>query len=155
MATGGRYAKCLRLLEKWPLDASKAGRDLGGEVREWVFRTFANGENTPLKDPAHVDKTIAAMSRIINDEARKLYKTDTNIRLGAVSASAVQCRQLISTETMAKFEDRYHRSLWRRLFPVFAKKHPRRVLPSDPVAAAEEIKALRKARWETVLQKNE
>ena len=43
-----RYRKFLRLIEEWPVDPSKRGRDLAAHLRKRVAKDFSKGESTKV-----------------------------------------------------------------------------------------------------------
>nr|XP_054765044.1 ubiquinol-cytochrome-c reductase complex assembly factor 2-like isoform X2 [Lytechinus pictus] len=56
-----RYRKFLRLMEDWPADPSKRGRDLAVAIRERVAHGFRRGENSEyprLKDSSATGTSV-------------------------------------------------------------------------------------------------
>ena len=44
------------VIEKWPLDSNKKGRDLGEKIRSLVGTQFSSGENSIVKNERYLKR---------------------------------------------------------------------------------------------------
>ena len=68
-----RYRQFLRLLDNWPLDTDKAGRDLGVYLRERIAHGFRQGEASRIANPEQCDRTLKALTRINSNVYKTMY----------------------------------------------------------------------------------
>ena len=71
--TAARYRQFLRLLDSWPLDVEKSGRDLGVYLRERIAYGFRQGEASRIENPEQCDKTLNALVRINSNKYKNMY----------------------------------------------------------------------------------
>ena len=67
------YKDYLALLEKWPLDKLKEGRDLAQELRRQFRAEFTHGERTNVKNLKESQERLASWKRLCNNEHLKRY----------------------------------------------------------------------------------
>ncbi|EDV41563.1 uncharacterized protein Dana_GF17543 [Drosophila ananassae] len=87
------YQRFLKVLEKWPADKSKAGRDLGEQIRKQVTKL------TSLKGGATdqgLDLQIGALERLSNNVYLRKYPRTFDST--ATGLTAAQCNQVLSSE---------------------------------------------------------
>ncbi|XP_067643428.1 ubiquinol-cytochrome-c reductase complex assembly factor 2 isoform X3 [Eurosta solidaginis] len=90
-----QYQRFLKVLEKWPTDKSKVGRDLGEQIRKQIKElTNPASLNTEASDKLSVQ--IDSLERLANNIYGKKYQrafTST-----ATGLTAEQCSQVLSSE---------------------------------------------------------
>ena len=52
MSRGGAYKNFVRVLEKWPLDKNKQGKDLGESLRVLFSKSFPAGSTSVVNEKA-------------------------------------------------------------------------------------------------------
>ncbi|XP_050715065.1 ubiquinol-cytochrome-c reductase complex assembly factor 2-like [Eriocheir sinensis] len=97
------YRNFLRLLEKWPLDASKSGdRDLGEHIRKRVTEAFKHGEASEVNEE-ECQRIYTSLNRIASGaHAAKYPRSLTSTSTGL---SAEECHHITSTEFLKALED--------------------------------------------------
>ena len=50
MSGGSAYRNFVRVLEKWPLDKNKQGKDLGENLRVLFSKTFPSGSSSVVNE---------------------------------------------------------------------------------------------------------
>ncbi|XP_055712429.1 ubiquinol-cytochrome-c reductase complex assembly factor 2 [Phlebotomus papatasi] len=89
------YRRFLKILEKWPVDKSKAGRDLGEDLREQLKNLLQREQQSGF-NPEDFAKQLDALSRISNNIHGKSYSR--NSRTTATGLTGEQCNQVLSSE---------------------------------------------------------
>ncbi|XP_043068023.1 ubiquinol-cytochrome-c reductase complex assembly factor 2 isoform X2 [Drosophila bipectinata] len=89
-----QYQRFLKVLEKWPADKSKAGRDLGEQIRKQVTKLTTSLEGGATNQ--ELDLQIGALERLSsNVYIRKYPRTFDSTATGLTAA---QCNQVLSSE---------------------------------------------------------
>nr|CAH0098163.1 unnamed protein product [Daphnia galeata] len=83
------------LLSKWPLDASKKGRDIGEHIRQKVANSFTHGEASKVDIPQW-SKFIEHLGNIANNKS--LIKHPRTLKSTATGLSVEDCKQIVSTD---------------------------------------------------------
>lgn len=91
------YKRFLQLLEKWPIDKSKAGRDLGEHLRDQLKHTFRTTDKTIHSDDLF-QKQYEALERISHSAAAQRYPRKVHPTSTATGLSGEQCNQVLSSE---------------------------------------------------------
>jgi hypothetical protein len=87
----------MRLCEKWPVDASKSGRDLGTYIRRSVAQAFRYGETSDV-NVAECERTYDTLARLNSNHYKMKYaRTDVT---GATGLTLDEVHQVNSTESM-------------------------------------------------------
>ncbi|XP_037952266.1 ubiquinol-cytochrome-c reductase complex assembly factor 2 isoform X3 [Teleopsis dalmanni] len=97
-----QYQRFLKLLEKWPTDKTKVGRDLGEQIRKQV-KKLTNPAGLTNEANEQLGKQIDALERISNNVYANKYKrihTST-----ATGMTAEQCNQVLSSEFLQYLND--------------------------------------------------
>ncbi|XP_045616234.1 ubiquinol-cytochrome-c reductase complex assembly factor 2 [Procambarus clarkii] len=90
------YRNFLRLLDKWPVDSTKAGdRDLGKYLRLRVTEGFRHGDATAV-DETECQRIYASLNRIATNVHAKQYPR--TLRSTSTGLTAEECKQVISEE---------------------------------------------------------
>ncbi|XP_043946898.1 ubiquinol-cytochrome-c reductase complex assembly factor 2 isoform X3 [Drosophila biarmipes] len=95
-----QYQRFLKVLEKWPAEKSKVGRDLGEQIRKQVTKL------TSLEDGATekgLDRQIEALERLCNNVYAKKYPR--TYESTATGLTAAQCSQVLSSEFLQYLND--------------------------------------------------
>lgn len=96
------YKRFIRVLEKWPIEKTKAGRDLGEHLREHVKLIF--GSNSPvILEGNRLEREIEALDRL----TKNIYQTQYPRKLSstATGLTAEQCNQVLSSEFLEYLND--------------------------------------------------
>lgn len=110
MAAKSTIKRILQVLENWPLDQNKAGRDLGQYLRESLQIHYKEGK---LENAQYWDRQYLALQKIINNEHKKKYP-----RLLSSSATGLtveQCNLALSNEVLEQLKEE-EQSLYHRYF---------------------------------------
>lgn len=109
----GRYKQFLRLLESWPLDSSKKGRDLGQHIREKIAEAFPTGETSKInvEECANVHASLKRLAD--NYYGDKFKRTHSS---SATGLTLEQCSGITSTEFLREV------SAQNKGFSIFRKK---------------------------------
>ena len=95
-----RYKQFLQLCEKWPLDKTKIGRDLGAVIRDQVGKAFKSGEASVVNEK-ECDEALASLRRINSNHYKTVYAMPEHCK-GFTQLTVEQCRQMNSNENMQK-----------------------------------------------------
>uniref|UniRef100_A0A182Q4S2 Mitochondrial nucleoid factor 1 n=1 Tax=Anopheles farauti TaxID=69004 RepID=A0A182Q4S2_9DIPT len=89
------YKKFLSLLERWPIDKSKVGRDLGQYLRDQLTAVLGSSNIIAVKDD-RLNRQFRSLENIVNDVNAHRYPRTLNST--ATGLSGEQCREVLSTE---------------------------------------------------------
>jgi hypothetical protein len=83
------YKRFLAILEKWPIDKSKPGRDLGQYLREKFSTQFINQNNlaTSSKEQAKINTQFEALENIIRNTHRNKYPRSSTATASGLSGN--------------------------------------------------------------------
>jgi len=89
MSGGTAYRNFVRVLEKWPLDKNKQGKDLGENLRVLFSKTFPSGSSSVVNEKV-INKQISALDSLISNKSlkahpRELKNTFTGLDLETLS----------------------------------------------------------------------
>lgn len=110
MAAASRYRKFLKLCEMWPVDASKADRDLGLYIRQRIAEGFRQGDATEI-DVDECDRVYNSLHRIASNHFRRSYPRLRNNNFSGLNLE--QCQMMNSREALEELNPE------RRKFPKF------------------------------------
>eukprot|EP00092_Neocalanus_flemingeri_P022569 GFUD01024472.1.p2 GENE.GFUD01024472.1~~GFUD01024472.1.p2 ORF type:complete len:125 (-),score=52.82 GFUD01024472.1:501-875(-) len=63
--SGASYRGFVKVLEKWPLDQNKAGKDLGEALRQLFSHNFPLGSSTVVSEKV-MDKQVTALQSLVS-----------------------------------------------------------------------------------------
>lgn len=109
MAT--QYRKFVRLLEMWPVDNSKVGRDLGQHIRNKVAEAFREGDATRIPDIKACEQLYTALHQISADVYKNKYPMAFNEGVAASGLTYNECHLIMATESL-QILDRENRRWW-------------------------------------------
>lgn len=98
MSAASMYKNYMRLCERWRIDPTKKGRDLGEFIRQQVVKEFSLGEATKINDLKECEKKLNSLNRLANNYYGKKFP-----RKAARTASGLtreQCQDVLSTESL-------------------------------------------------------
>lgn len=98
------YRRFIGVLEKWPVDELKTGRDLGAHLRAMTAVFFPGNAELAQEAPrsaAECDADLRALEDIVNDKAKNLYVRDEkSAKVSSVNQPLKNLREFTSTETL-------------------------------------------------------
>lgn len=90
------YKRFIQVLEKWPIDKTKSGRDLGEKLRERLQTLADPSAIKTQQESENLNKEIDALERLANNTYAKKYPRAFNST--ATGLTAEQCSQVLSSE---------------------------------------------------------
>lgn len=99
-----QYKRFLKLLELWPVDKSKAGRDLGAHLRDQLKSTLRTTNKTIHSDDL-LDQQFNALERIALGKAAQRYPRTQHTQATATGLTGEQCNQVLSSEFLEYLND--------------------------------------------------
>ena len=90
----------MQIISRWPIDASKEGRDLSVNIRGRIGLLFPKGEFSNLQNtqvPA-IEREIESLERIINNTHKKKFSRNAEGYSTASGLPIEALRQATSTE---------------------------------------------------------
>uniref|UniRef100_A0A2L2YDI3 Mitochondrial nucleoid factor 1 n=1 Tax=Parasteatoda tepidariorum TaxID=114398 RepID=A0A2L2YDI3_PARTP len=100
---GQLYKGYLRLCEKWGVDVTKKGRDLGEVIRQQVAKEFSRGEATNISNLKECEKKLESLNRLASNYYGTKYKRGKYV--SASNLTLEQCREVLSTEGLKRIEE--------------------------------------------------
>lgn len=94
----GNYKSFMKLLESWPLDKSKAGRDLGQHIRDQLKIAFAKGDVASQPNPEQCNRYYSSLKRISSNHYGQLYKR--SLLSTASGLNREQCNLALTPEML-------------------------------------------------------
>lgn len=91
------YKNYLKLLKQWPLDPSKAGRDLGEHIRKEVGAAFSSGDSF-RGDTTKCMKKYESLKRLADNHYCNKYKR--SIQSSASGLTVEHCTSVLSKESL-------------------------------------------------------
>lgn len=109
------YRSFIKVLEKWPIDKTKAGKDLGEDLRKLFSHTFPQGSSTGVQDVKQLNRQILALEKLTEDANKIKFPCSSNNTFTDMDIELLQ--EITSTETMKLLgeEGREKKSLFTRL----------------------------------------
>jgi len=95
--SGGAYRNFVRVLEKWPVDKNKAGKDLGEALRTSFSKSFPSGSTTKV-DEKLLNKQISAIDSLIADKSRNAHQRQSKSTFTGLDLETLS--QITTTEMM-------------------------------------------------------
>jgi len=68
----GSYTKFVKILEKWPLDPNKAGKDLGQSLRQLFSHNFPLG-STSVVNEKEINKQVTALESLVSNRSLEAF----------------------------------------------------------------------------------
>ncbi|GBN22985.1 Ubiquinol-cytochrome-c reductase complex assembly factor 2 [Araneus ventricosus] len=97
---GALYKNYLRVCEKWGVDSTKKGRDLGEFIRQLVAKEFSRGEASTIQNLKECEKKLESLNRLASNYYGKQFKRSKYV--SATGLSLEECKQVLSTEGLEK-----------------------------------------------------
>lgn len=92
------YKQYLKLLERWPVDPTKTGRDLGEYLRHRVRIGFRNGQI--VGDVRKCEENIKSLNRLADNFYLKQFPVSAHYTSCGLDANS--CRRLVDNENLGK-----------------------------------------------------
>lgn len=89
------YTRFLKLLERWPVDQSKIGRDLGQYLRHQLKSVLGSSNIIAVNDEL-LSRQYRSLENIVNDI--HLKANPRSLKSTATGLTGEQCREVLSTE---------------------------------------------------------
>ncbi|EDV91290.1 ubiquinol-cytochrome-c reductase complex assembly factor 2 [Drosophila grimshawi] len=96
------YQRFLKVLEKWPAEQTKVGRDLGEQIRKQVTR-LTDASSLSNEKTAELNRQIDALERLSKNVYAKKYPR--RYESTATGLTAAQCSQVLSSEFLQYLND--------------------------------------------------
>ncbi|KAK4884102.1 hypothetical protein RN001_000373 [Aquatica leii] len=100
MATSGIYNRISKLIERWPLDKNKTGRDLGQHLRDYINEAHKN--NSFVGNERYWDRQYLGIQRLINNDHFKKYPR--TLSSSSTGLTAEQCSEVLTKEFLETLE---------------------------------------------------
>ncbi|CAL1265646.1 unnamed protein product [Larinioides sclopetarius] len=97
---GALYKNYLRVCEKWGVDPTKKGRDLGEFIRQQIGKEFSQGEASNIQNLKECEKKLESLNRLASNHYGKQFKRSKYAT--ATGLSLEECKQLLSTEGLER-----------------------------------------------------
>ncbi|KFM61274.1 hypothetical protein X975_17375, partial [Stegodyphus mimosarum] len=97
------YRGYLRVCEKWGVDSSKKGRDLGEFIRKQVAKEFSQGEATNVSQFKDCEKKLESLNRLVSNHYKNQYKFKKSTAASGLTYD--ECRQFLATERLQTFNE--------------------------------------------------
>ncbi|RZC40781.1 ubiquinol-cytochrome-c reductase complex assembly factor 2 [Asbolus verrucosus] len=101
MTAGGR-TRFLQLLEKWPIEESKVGRDLGQFLRNKINKTCKENYNFQTTY-WYWERQYLAVQTLVNNEHKNKYPRV--LTSSATGLTAEQCNKALSNEFLETLQE--------------------------------------------------
>lgn len=111
-AATGCFKRILQVLEKWPVDETKVGRDLGQYLREKVNKAYKT--NQFEADIKYWDQQYLSLEKLVKNEYSKKFPRLLNS--SATGLTREQCQIALSNEFLEE-NSKENQSIFKRLFP--------------------------------------
>lgn len=76
--SASRYKKFMDLCRRWPVDDTKAKRDLGAVIRQKVLSSFNQGEASNIQNPTECDQQYESLHKLSTDFYKNKYPRTSN-----------------------------------------------------------------------------
>ncbi|XP_035219391.1 ubiquinol-cytochrome-c reductase complex assembly factor 2-like [Stegodyphus dumicola] len=97
------YRGYLRVCEKWGVDSSKKGRDLGEFIRTQVAKEFAQGEATSISQFKDCEKKLESLNRLVSNHYKNQYQFKKSTAASRLTYE--ECKQILSTEGLKNLNE--------------------------------------------------
>lgn len=98
----GLYKKYLTLLESWPLDKSKIGKDLGQHIRDQVKLAFSKADLNQV-DEERCNRYYNSLQRIASNQHGNSYKRTLSSTASGLTQE--QCNIALSPEFLEAWQE--------------------------------------------------
>lgn len=113
----GSYRRMLQLLEKWPIDKNKIGKDLGEHLRTEIQAAFAARKFDANQEEC--DRKYLALKRIVEDHHLTAFRRRSTS--SSTGLTAIQCNQILSNEFLEELEKK-DQGIFRKIFSFKSQK---------------------------------
>merc|ERR1711874_76864 len=96
------YRSFVKVLEKWPVDPTKKGKDVGEAIRRFVKKNYPQGGSS-LVEEAALSRQAASLQRLVDNQHKEANPREGEATFTAVSREHL--RQITDVEFMAKMRE--------------------------------------------------
>jgi len=97
--SGRSYANFVKILEKWPLDPNKKGKDIGQSLRQLFSHNFPLG-STSVVDEKEINKQILALESLVENKSQATFPCKYNTSFTLLDQETLS--GITSTELMGQ-----------------------------------------------------
>ncbi|XP_008192733.2 ubiquinol-cytochrome c reductase complex assembly factor 2 [Tribolium castaneum] len=105
------YKRILQLLEKWPVEEGKVGRDLGEFLRTKITKAYK--ENKFEANQKYWDSQYISLQRLVNNDYNNKYPR--LLSSSATGLTAEQCKLALSNEFLKELQEE-DRPFYKKIF---------------------------------------
>lgn len=116
MSSCGVYNRIIKLIERWPLDKNKPGRDLGQYLRDYINKAHQDG--SLVGNEKYWDKQYLAIQKLVNNEHGNKYIRSLSSSSSGLTAE--QCGEVLTKEILEALEKESY-SWWDKIFRFRSK----------------------------------
>lgn len=95
------YKSYLRLCEKWGVDSTKKGRDLGEFIRQQVAKEFSQGGASNISNIKECERKLQSLNRLATNYYGNKYKFTKEATASTLTLE--ECKRMLSTDTLKEF----------------------------------------------------
>ncbi|EEB19095.1 conserved hypothetical protein [Pediculus humanus corporis] len=103
------YDKLVKILQKWPPNSKRIGRDFGEHLRSKIKLLISN-ESDVLLNSADFEQKLLSLQRLVDNKYGDKYRH--NLEFGATGLPAKDLNYALDDDTMTKFNSMKYR-FWR------------------------------------------
>lgn len=92
------YKSYLRLCEKWGVDSTKKGRDLGEFIRQQVGKEFSQGGASNISNVKECEKKLESLNRLASNHYGNKYKWNKGATASTLTLD--ECKAVLSTDAL-------------------------------------------------------
>jgi len=97
--SGRSYGKFVKILEKWPLDPNKKGKDIGESLRHLFSHNFPLG-STSVVDEKKLNKQVLALETLVSNKSSTAFPRQSNTSFTLLDQETLS--GITSTELMGQ-----------------------------------------------------
>jgi len=97
--SGSSYRSFVRILERWPVDKNKQGKDIGEGLRQLFSNNFPSGSASKVNEKM-INKQVAALESLIENKPSTSHPSTSKSTFTGLDQETL--RQITSTEMMGQ-----------------------------------------------------
>jgi len=110
--SGQSYAKFVKILEKWPLDPNKKGKDVGQALRQLFSHNYPLG-STSVVNEKEMNKQILALESLVSNKNSVTFPRQSNANFTLLDKETLS--GITSTELMGQMSEENKPGLLQRI----------------------------------------
>jgi len=120
----GSYPRFIKVLEKWPVDSAKKGKDLGEALRTMFGKTYPQGSVSVVEDEKNLNRQLDALQRLVDNTHLEQNPRTSNSTFTGLEQEVLH--QITTTEMMATTsqvaEEAGKQGFWDKLRNTFVRE---------------------------------